>query len=63
MYYYHHDDFVIPDDDDQIGRATSCEEYAQYHDRELWGLGRIQLETDVLTEHAELSVAMSGLDE
>ena len=35
-YYYHHDDFVTTDDDDQIGRATSCEECAQYHDRELW---------------------------
>ena len=35
-YSYRHDDFVFSDDDDQIGRATSYEEYAQHHDRELW---------------------------
>ena len=35
----------------------------QYHDRELWYWERILLESDVLMEHAELSVAMRGLDE
>ena len=34
--YYHHDDIVFSDDDTQIGRATSCDEYVQYHDRKLW---------------------------